>query len=64
MTNEEKIFALDLLKALDIGMGETERTPDDYQSDLQGSSRREILKTVRYLIKEGYTKPLKPVDRI
>ena len=55
MTDIEKQFAVSLLKALDCSVGDGKlRDEEDYVSDLEGSSRKEILKCVRFLIKEGY----------
>lgn len=54
MTSEEKKFAIDLLKALDVAMDGKERNPEEYKCDLNNPIRKDILKTVRYLIKKGY----------
>ena len=55
MTDIEKDFAIALLKALDSSIADGKlRDEEDYVSDLKGSSRKEIIKCVRFLIKEGY----------
>ena len=54
MTSEEKQFALDLLKALDIGMGDTLKSDEEYKNDLFLQTKKDALRTVRYLMEKGY----------
>jgi hypothetical protein len=54
MTTEEKDYCIDLLKALDLSVDGKIRDEEDYASDLKGSSKKEVLKAVRYLIGKGY----------
>lgn len=56
MTAQEKEFAKDLLEALDKGMNLQGREQTDYDEDLTGDTRKEILKTIRLLISKGYRK--------
>jgi hypothetical protein len=56
MNAQEKQFALDLLRALDVGMGDPLRTEEAYQADLHSACRTEIKKAVQYLIAHGYQK--------
>ncbi len=56
MKKEDKEFAIDLLKSLDIGMGEGVRSNQDYLDDLNSPSRKNIVKTIKELRKLGYTK--------
>ena len=54
MTHIERRFCIDLLRALDKGIGETLRTDEEYDDDLNTVTKKEVLKTVRYLTELGY----------
>lgn len=57
MTAEEKQFAVDLLRALDEGMGtDTHNISDDHYKESLQSCHREIKRTIRQLIAIGYKK--------
>lgn len=56
MTAKEKQFAEDLLRALDIGLGDEPKENEDYFDLVTGHTRKEILKTIRELIRLGYGK--------
>lgn len=54
MTHIERQFAIDLLRALDISLGEETRTDEDYDNDLNTVTKKEIMRAVRHLMKIGY----------
>lgn len=57
MTTQEKKLAKDLLRALDIGMGDENRPESEYDiGEWAGETRKEILRSVRELIKMGWVK--------
>ena len=56
MKKGEKQFAIDLLKALDMGMTGKIRPDEEYKIDMVGLTRKEILRTVKELMKRGYSK--------
>ncbi len=56
MNEQEKQFAIDLLKALESAWGYPDKSLEEYMSDLKGSCRKEIKKTINVLIKLGYKK--------
>lgn len=57
MTSQEKRFGRDLLKALDIGLGNEVKPDSEYDiTECTGETRKEILRSVRELIKMGYEK--------
>lgn len=58
MTHDEKQFALDLLKALDLSTNGVTKTEEEYKNDLVGETKREVKVAVRVLILMGYKKCL------
>lgn len=58
MTKIERQFAIDLLRALDIGMEVEVKTIKEYEEDLFGETRKEILTAIREMISQGYKKEL------
>lgn len=56
MKKAEKEFAIDLLKSLDIGMTGKVKPDAEYKIDMVGLTRKEILRTIKELMKRGYSK--------
>jgi hypothetical protein len=56
MSEQEKIFALDLLRALDIGIGGDLMPDEEYLKSITQEDKKSIKKSVQYLIKLGYHK--------
>jgi hypothetical protein len=50
----EKEFALNLLRALDVGIGGNILFDEEYLSIIPHEEKKAIKKTVRYLIEKGY----------
>ena len=57
MSIEEKQFAIDLLRALDEGLGDnTQAITDSHYQEVFEGCRKETKKTVEFLISLGYKK--------
>lgn len=56
MTAEEKQFAIDLLRALDMGVGGELLIDEEYLKSIPKEDKTSIKKAINYLIKAGYKK--------
>lgn len=54
MTHIERQFCIDVLRALDLGLGDEVRSDEEYDNDLSTQTKKEVLKSVRHLMKLGY----------
>jgi hypothetical protein len=57
MSAEDKQFAIDLLRALDEGIGtDTSNNDDNYYAGQMDGCRRELKRTIKVLTDKGYRK--------
>ena len=56
MNDIEKQFAIDLLRALDIGIGGDFMPDEDYLKSITQEDKTSIKRAVNYLIQQGYHK--------
>lgn len=62
MTDIKKEFSIDLLRALDIGVGGNLLSDEEYLKSIVKEDKNELKKAVNYLIKQGYKKCLSNSD--